>query len=75
MVSPRPGNTRPLVRHAIRRDWLVFATAATALAVCLSITVLLAWIGSSGLLLFGVSVCTVVALFEVAVVVTTRFRP
>ncbi|WP_344238628.1 hypothetical protein [Kribbella hippodromi] len=48
--------------------------AGAAFLGCAVAVVYLSLIGSSQLLLFALSLCAAVALFEVAVVVTTRFR-
>jgi hypothetical protein len=74
-VGRQPDHARRRLRSGARHDWLGFVVAVGALAVCLAVALILALIGSAPLLLFAVSLCTAIALFEVAVIVTTRFRP
>jgi hypothetical protein len=62
-------------RSAARRDRLELIATIAAFALCLATAVFPALFGSSQLLLFLVSLCAAVALFEVAVTLTTRFRP
>ncbi|GAB3921300.1 hypothetical protein GCM10029976_008160 [Kribbella albertanoniae] len=57
-----------------RRDWLDVAAAVGAFIVCLSAAVSLAMIGTSRLGLFAASLGTAIALFEIAVVVTSHLR-
>jgi hypothetical protein len=71
----QPDSARRRLRSGARRDWLGVMAAVGALVVCLTVALFLALIGSAPLLLFAVSLCTAIALFEVAVIVTTRFRP
>jgi hypothetical protein len=74
-VGRQPDSARRWLRSGARRDWLGVMAAVGALVVCLTVALFLALIGSAPLLLFAVSLCTAIALFEVAVIVTTRFRP
>jgi 1,4-dihydroxy-2-naphthoate octaprenyltransferase len=61
------------IRSTARRNRLELVTTLAAFTVCLVVAVFLALVGSP-LLLFVASVCTAVALFEVAVSLM-RFRP
>ncbi|MEV4267770.1 hypothetical protein [Kribbella sp. NPDC049584] len=62
-------------RSTARRERLELIASTAAFAICVATAVFLAFFGSSQFLLFVASLCAAVALFELAVTLSTRFRP
>ncbi|MFD7160524.1 hypothetical protein ACFV9C_38470 [Kribbella sp. NPDC059898] len=72
-IGAKRDKTRRVPRSIAHR--LQTVAAGGGLLICFTAAVFLALTGSSRLLLLGVSLCTAIALFEVAVIVTTRIKP